>query len=268
MAAAAAILAALVGTGPAAAQESRVSPVVGETGSGAQPGAASAAELGLHVYTLRHQRAVEAARMIRPLLSSRGTVEVQEAGNTVQVRDSLAALSRILPELRSFDRPGLELDISIVRASTDDGLSRFRPSSGSPLPPDLERELRRLTSATHAFTHFDLVAEASLESREGEEVAYEIGERYSVVFRLGRVVEERGRKSVQLHGFRVLRGDRSGDARNASATPRVLIHTNLPLTLDRTKALGLARAETSPSALMVILHCRQSGAAADAGGGE
>lgn len=271
---AAAVLLTALASGPAVAQ-SRVSPIPAETKSGAaageSPGAASSQELGLHVYTLRHQRAAEAARVIRPLLSSRGTVVVQEAGNTLQVRDSLAALSRILPELRSFDRPGLELEIRIVRASTDDGASRFRPPAGSPLPPELASELRKLTSSTHAFTHFDLVAEAELTSREGEEIAYEIGERYTVVFRLGPVVDTPVGKSVQLNGFRVLRGADPIAPSGQGGGARVLLHTSFSLVLDRTMALGLARAEASSSALMVILHCRQSDAQGEtrgeAGGG-
>ncbi|HXT21441.1 MAG TPA: secretin N-terminal domain-containing protein, partial [Thermoanaerobaculia bacterium] len=62
----------------------------------AQP-AADDVEIILHVYTLRHQTAGDALGLIRPLLSPRGTVELRPGANTLVLRDTPLALSRILP---------------------------------------------------------------------------------------------------------------------------------------------------------------------------
>lgn len=248
---------------PAAAQTpsgSRISPTPEtEAGNAAEPGEA---RLALHAFALRHRAAAEAVEVVRPLLSPRGTVELQPGSNTLVVRDSLSALSRIVPALRGFDRPAqpLELEILVVRA-----FPAGEPASGPAVPAALERSLRGLLS----YDAYRLVARAELRSREGQEVTYELGEGYSVRFRLGSVTA--GRR-LRLGDFRVERTRGQGDE-----TPP-LIHTNLNLWLDRTVTLGLARTEGSTSALMVAVTCHADGAteaepeggrigAADGGGG-
>src|SRR3954465_11411347 len=65
--------------------------------------AAVAGSVVLQAYTLRHQRASEAVALVYPLLSRKGTVELQPGGNTLVIRDVPAALNRIAPVLRNFD---------------------------------------------------------------------------------------------------------------------------------------------------------------------
>lgn len=262
----AALLTALLAAAPASAQEgaegqgerpARVSPTVGEPSA---DGAAAGRDdrLALHAYALRNRRATEALDVVRPLLSPLGTVELQPGRNTVVIRDSLAALSRIVPELRRFDRPAepLDIEILVVRALAGDS----RPSPAPRVPADLERRLRALLR----YERYELVAEANFSSRENEEVTYELGDGFSVRFRLGSLVE--GRR-IRLSDFQVERA--SADA--------PLIHTILNVWIDRPVTLGLARSESSTSALMVAITCRrgQTPAAApgpalqraDAGGG-
>ena len=76
-------------------------------------------ELILHAYTLRYQQAIEAIPLIQPLLSARGTLELQPGGNTLVIRDTGPALARIVPVLRGFDHRSqpLKVEILIVRAS-------------------------------------------------------------------------------------------------------------------------------------------------------
>src|ERR1700688_951258 len=78
-----------------------------------------ATELALHAYALRYQQAIEAIPLIQPLLTGRGTLELQPGGNTLVIRDTVAALARIVPVLRGFDHPSqpLKVEILIVRAS-------------------------------------------------------------------------------------------------------------------------------------------------------
>lgn len=237
-------LLALSAAPPASAQESeqprrpaRVSPSV--EGPGATSSAGREGErLALHAFALRNRRASEALDVVRPLLSPLGTVELQPGRNTVVVRDSLAALSRIVPELRRFDRPAepLEIEILVVRALAGDS----RPSPAPRVPADLERRLRALLR----YERYELVAQALLSSRENEEVTYELGEGFTVQFRLGSLVEQR---RIRLSDFQVERA--------SAETP--LIHTVLNLWLDRPVTLGLARSESSTSALMVAITCRR-----------
>lgn len=236
---------------PAAAQEerpARVSPVVPKTApgaSGSESGPQGADRRALHAHALRYRPAEEALELVRPLLSPLGTVELQPGNNTLVVRDSVAALSRIVPALRRFDRPGEPIEIEILlvraRAATDP------PSRSAPLPPDLERSLRALLR----YERYELVAEARVQGREYQDVTYELGGDYAVRFRVGSVSEG---ERLRLSGFQVER-TAAGDGE-----PQPLIHTHLNVRLGRPLTLGLARSEASDSALMVAITCRRGAA--------
>src|ERR1044071_5002475 len=66
-------------------------------------------ELVLHAFTLRHRAATEAFQLVVPMLTRRGTVELQPATNTLVIRDTPAALGQIIPALRRYDRPSQPL---------------------------------------------------------------------------------------------------------------------------------------------------------------
>jgi hypothetical protein len=200
--------------------------------------------LVLHAFTLKHQRASDAVPLVHPLLSERGTVELQKADNTLVIRDSAAALARILPILRSFDhapRP-LRAEIMIVRASRS---SVSPPLNHSDLPEELTRRLRKIL----LYDNYDLEAQALLQPTEGESVTYEIGEGYLIAFRLGTVLPDR---RVRLTDFAVGR-------RFPHRAPQEFIQTNLNLWLDQTISLGLTKSEGSRDALMVVVTLRDGG---------
>jgi type II secretory pathway component GspD/PulD (secretin) len=199
-------------------------------------------EMRLHAYALKYRRAGEALTLVSPLLSANGTVELQPGSNTLVIRDTAAALQRILPLLRSYDHPArpLTLEMYIVRASR----SQVSPAvPHSDLPEGLTRKLRGLL----AYDIYEVQAQAQLVSQEGQAVTYALAEDYQVSFRLGNLL---GDQQVKLSDFRIVR---RSDRRAAGLA---LIHTNLNLWLDQTTSLGLARSESSPEALMVVLTLR------------
>jgi Bacterial type II/III secretion system short domain len=199
-------------------------------------------EVSLHAYALKYRRAGEAVALVSPLLSPYGTVELQPRSNTLVVRDTAAALRRITPVLLSFDHPArpLTLEIYIVRASR----SQVSPAvPRSDLPDPLTKRLRSLLT----YDIYEVQAQAQLASLEGQAVTYALAEDYKVSFSLGTVF---GDQRVKLSDFRIVRRT---DRRAPGAA---LIHTNLNLRLDQTMSLGLARSESSPEALMVVLTLR------------
>jgi hypothetical protein len=206
--------------------------------AGQQP--RDSAELVLHAYTLRYQQALEAIPQIQPLLTGRGTLELQPGGNTLVIRDTAAALARIVPVLNAFDHPPqpLKVEILIVRASR----AAVGPQqlSHSDLPESLTRRLRELLP----YDIYELQAQANLGSQEGQAVAYQLGDDYVVSFRLGTLVEA---KRIRLGNFEVSR--RAGKSK--STVP--LVHTSLNLCLDQTMSLGLARSEGSRDALIIVV---------------
>jgi hypothetical protein len=211
----------------------------GQPGPSGNPG-----DLVLHAYALKHRKASDALPLVSPLLSQRGTVELQPGTNTLVIRDTLTALGRIVPTLRSYDHPArpLTLELYVVRATR-----ATTPGVRSDLPDQLTRRLRALL----AYNVYEVQAQALLDSQEGQAVTYAVGGDYEVSFRVGTVLAP-GR--VKLSDFRISRVAR----RSSRPQPQLLIHTNMSLQLDQTTSLGLARSETSPEALMVVLTLRSA----------
>jgi hypothetical protein len=207
---------------------------------------AAAVGLTLHAYTFVHQPASEAMPLIHPMLSQRGTVELQPAGNTIAIRDTRAVIARIMPLLRAFDHPirALSVEVMIVKASR---AVMSPPVSHSDLPPDLTRRLRSLLP----YEIYDLAARADLSTKEGETVAYDLGQDFHVSFRVGTVHSD---KSIRLAEFLVRRSGRTGPG--VATRPKPLIFTNLNLALDQNISLALAKSEESREALMIVLTVR------------
>jgi len=211
----------------------------------AAAGAAGAAEVVLQAYTLRHQRASDAVALVYPLLSRKGTVELQPGGNTLVIRDVQAALNRIVPVLRSFDhapRP-MRLEVLIVRASRNVVSPQVRHSD---LPEQLTKRLRDLL----AYDNFEMQAQAQLGCVEGQPVVYDLGQDYKVSFHFGTLMDD---QRVKLTSFRISRRGEGKPETN-------LLQTNLTLWCDQTISLGLAKSEASREALMVVLTLREGDA--------
>jgi hypothetical protein len=198
-------------------------------------------EVVLRAYTFKHQRASEAVSHVYPLLSGQGTVELQPASNTLVIRDTLAALSRIVPVLHRLDHPArpVRLELIIVEASRN---QVSPPVKKSDLPGQLTRRLRQLLP----YDIYEMQAQAQFQAVEGQSVTAQLGDDYEVSFRLGTLIDG---ERVKLSNFRIRRRSESRPGVN-------LIHTNLNLRVDQVMALGLAKSELSKNALMVVLTLR------------
>lgn len=199
------------------------------------------AEVVVRAYTFQHQRASEALALVSPLLSPRGAVELQPAGNTLVIRDVPAAINRIMPALRNFDRPPrpLRLEVFVVRASKAVVSPQMHSS-------DLPEALTQRLSDLLGYHVFEKQAQAQLSGVEGQSVVYELGE-YKVSFRFGTLQES---QRTKLLNFRI---SRRGDGRPEAT----LLHAHLNLWLDQPLSLGLAKNEQSREALMLVLTLRE-----------
>ena len=208
--------------------------------AGAQPRPAQSGgeKLAVRVHTFKHKRAADAVPLISPLLTRQGAVELP-GNNTIVIRDTLAAISRIVPVLTRFDHPArpLKLEVFIVKASRDPVSPVIRRSD---LPEPITRKLREVLS----YEVYEMQAEGQIWAMEGQEVVYGIGD-FEMSFRLGTMLDG-GR--VKLSGFRIYR--------QSEGPTKKGLHTNLNLVLGKTMSLGLAKSETSREALMVVLTLR------------
>jgi hypothetical protein len=195
--------------------------------------------LVVHAYTLRHQPAAEALALVHPLLSPRGTVQLQPGGNTLMVRDEEEVVERVVAVLREFDHPAQKLAIRIQVVRAGDG------GEGERLEPELADRLRELLR----YDSYRVMAAADLEAREGEQVSYELGEEYRIVFQLGTLMS---RERIKLHDFEVTRRADVDDRQR-------LLRTQVNLRLGRPMILGLAKNESSRRALLLVLTCTLAG---------
>jgi hypothetical protein len=208
--------------------------------SGAQPRPAQSGreDLIVRVHTFKHKRAADAVPLISSLLTQRGVVELP-GNNTIVIRDTLAAVSQIVPVLHRFDHPArpLRLDVFIVKATRSPVSPPIRRSD---LPEPITRRLREVLN----YDVYEMQAEGQIWSMEGQEVVYRVGD-FEVSFRVGTMLDG-GR--VKLSNFRIYR--------QAEGPTNKGLHTNLNLVLGKTMSLGLAKSETSREALMVVLTLR------------
>jgi hypothetical protein len=199
-------------------------------------------EIVVRAYTFKYQQAGEAVSLVYPLLSPRGTIELQPGGNTLVIHDTQAAINRIVPVLRSFDhkaRP-LRLEVVVVRASRAPAVSPHVQHSD--LPDWLTKRLHDLL----AYDIFETQAQAQLSGTEGQWVVYELGPEYKVSFRFGTLLAD---QRLKLSNFRF--------SRRAEGRPESnLVQSTLTLALDQTLSLGLAKSEASREALMLVLTLR------------
>ena len=192
-------------------------------------------------FTLQHRAAAEAINLIHPLLTARGAVELRPVGNTLVIRDGSKTVEDALALLTEFDVPAppLRFKVRIVRASLDGAEPDTR--SAEALSPALVERLKELLR----FDSFELLSGADLAAAENQYLESWIGSEFQIRFRVGAVQVDR---RIKLHDFQVARRQQEGE-------PRVMIHTNLNLWLDKPMILGLARTESSEQALMVVIHC-------------
>jgi hypothetical protein len=218
---------------------------------GISPPGVEVETLTLKAYRMLHQPAREALPLVEPLLSPRGTVELRLDNNTLVIRDHPTVIGQIEPLLREFDHLPRELPIVIHLLEAQRAGSDASPDENTRgLPPGLIASLGVMAQ----FNRYHLVAAIDLESKEGENVSYELGREYEVRFAVGTVLLDR---RVKLHGFEILRPLGAG-------LDRQLFLGNLNLTLGRTLVVAVADA-----GMAVAVTCAPDAAASklDADGG-
>jgi hypothetical protein len=208
-------------------------------------------EVTVHAYALSHQSAGDAMGLVKPLLSPRGTVELQPRANALVVRDTDEAWQRIRPVLVAFDHPPRPVDVElwVVRASGRSQVSPQPPPQGN-LPADLLRAL----SERLPFEHYGLLGSSEVRGEEGKRMTFDIAGNYTVKFRLGTIVQE---QRLRLNDFEVILRPDGGD-------PASILRSQLNLWLGRTMVLALSPGEGSNTALMVVVRCNGGTGAARA----
>jgi hypothetical protein len=191
------------------------------------------------VFSLERKSVFDALNVVRPLLSTQGSVELDPTHGTISVRDNLSALSRVSTAIRAFDRENrpVQVGVSLILAETAK-ISPVRPSTG--IAPDLLVRLRQLLR----FDNFSLLAQSQITSREGEAVVYDMAQGYRLSFELGASGDD---SRIRLAGFRMVRA-------LPGQPEHELLRSVVNLGLGQPLILGLTRDEAADRALMLVLR--------------
>ena len=98
------------------------------------------------------------------------------------------------------------------------------------------------------YRSFNLLAERKIAAEDQEEVRMDVGLSYRLGFRLQSGSPE---ERIRLEGFQL-----NKIGANSESSP--LIHTHLDLRSGKPMILGLAKTESSPEALVVVINYRES----------
>jgi hypothetical protein len=199
----------------------------------------AAKSLTVRTFSFKHKTPEAAATVIKPLMSSEGSVSIQANTNAIVVTDRAENLKSIATAIAQYDvAPQLfRLEVKVVLAG--------RVATPPAVPADLKDVAAKL--AILKFNSFESLGSASFDGREGENGLFDLASGYRSDFRFGEFDPASG--SVRVADFRLLRVQKD------QATP--LMKTTLNLRLGQTVILTATRLPESQRAVMVVLTARK-----------
>jgi hypothetical protein len=189
-------------------------------------------------FQFKFRDASRAASVIKPLISSSGSVSIQPSSNTLVVTDSPAALREIARALAQYDAPpkAFTVELQLVAAS--------RAANPPPVPEEL-REISAKLSGVLRFNRFDKLGEIRTQGREGDPVLATL-DGYRADFSVGEF--DPISQTLQLSDFRIMKLPEGG-----GDLQQVFRNSTLNLRVGQTVVLGASRLPDSNRILMIVL---------------
>lgn len=200
----------------------------------------------VQTFKFKFKTADRAAQLIRPLMSSEGSVSIQPGANTLVVTDKADNVDRITKAIDDYDLPSrtFKLEIKLVAAG--------RVNGTPPAVPDDLREVSTKLAGVLRFNSFEKLGELTVSGREGDAVKRDVDGIYHADFTIGEYDPVTG--SVQLGDFQLGRYQQTAAGRKELSE---LLKTSLNLRIGQTVVLGASRLPESNRALMLIVVARQ-----------
>ena len=205
----------------------------------ADDAAAGAKSLSVRTFTFKYKDADKAAAMIKPLMSSEGSVSMQASTNALVVTDRPENLKAINKALTEFDLPpqAFRIVVRLVGASRGEGGPRVKDET-----KDIAPKLAML-----GFNSLEDLGSADVAGREGDPGIINLASGYRADFKFGEY--DPASDSVQISDFRLSK------QQSDQLTP--LLKTTLNLRIGQTYILGATKAPKSQRALMIVLVARK-----------
>lgn len=195
-------------------------------------------------FDLRFRRAEEAAILIRPMLSTSGSIVLQSRQNSLTVRDSSGVVERSAQAIAAYDVPprAASISVTLLKASTE-ASPAARPTVSDEIRGVGER-LKKLFNFT-GYTPLDSVV---VQGTEGDIVDYVIGGQYRLEFLVDSTADETMVRLKNLTLVRLRREPSGNEIR------REILKTSLNIPVGQTYVLGIGRDEAAPGALFMVFY--------------
>lgn len=206
----------------------------------ADDAATGAKSLSVHTFTFKYKDAEKAAAMIKPLLSSEGSMSIQPSTNALVVTDRPENLKGITKALTEFDvaPQAFRLTVRLVGASRVEGAA-----------PKVTDDLRDIAPklAMLRFNALEDLGNADVAGKEGDPGIVNLPTGYRADFKFGEY--DPASDSLKVSDFHLSK------LQNDQLTS--LLKTTLNLRIGQTYIVGATKAPQSQRALMIVLVARK-----------
>jgi Bacterial type II/III secretion system short domain len=201
---------------------------------------AGAKSLSVRSFTFKYKDAEKAAAIIKPLLSSEGSMSIQPSANALVVTDRPENLKTINKTLTEFDVPpqAFHVIVRLVGASRVEGTAAKVSDDLSDIAPKL---------AMLRFNALEDLGSADVAGREGDPGIVTLPTGYRADFKFGDY--DPASDSLKVSDFQL--------SKQQSDQLRPLLKTTLNLRIGQTYIVGATKAPQSQRALMIVLVARK-----------
>jgi hypothetical protein len=197
----------------------------------------AAKSLTVRTFTFKYKDADKAAAVVKPLLSTEGTISLQPGTKSVVVTDRADNLKAVAKALADFDAPPQTFHLSVRLVSA----ARVAPDAAK-VPSDLRDVAPKLAYMRYNALEND--GQAEFEGKEGDPGILDMTTGYRAEFKFGEY--DPASDSVKVSELRLSRLQKDQLA-------QVLKPISLNLRLGQTYVVGATRSAESQRALIVVL---------------
>ena len=203
--------------------------------------------LPTQLFTIRFKDVNDVYLLIEPLVSARGSVQMQPRLRTLAVTDAPETLEKIEAMIQSYDLPpkNVEVALQLILAT----------AAGKPAETISPRirggVIQKLNEISTRWSDYRLLGSATVVSSEGEKTSVEMGEDYRISFAVDYASDEQ--RLVRFKRFTLDRRERPGDPEPREETYTRVLDTALNLKEDKLYIFGASKMESSNRALFMTI---------------
>jgi type II/III secretion system protein len=202
--------------------------------------------LPTQLFTVRFKDVNDVYLLIEPLLSQRGSVQMQPRLRTLAVTDDEETLKKIEAMIQSYDLPPKSVSVALQLI-----LATAAEKPPETISPRIRGVIQKLNEISTKWSDYRLLGSTTVPCSEGEKASAELGEDYRISFAVDYASD--AQKLVRFKRLVLDRRDRSRDAESSEATYTRVLDTTLNLKEDKLYIFGASKMEGSSRALFMTI---------------